>query len=164
MYASITQGLKRAAQINRGGIATICSDRKRTWETVAGPEVVKAACAQLNPDEIIFSLDLKEGRALGRPEKWKITDPFAIAAQAIGNGVRRLLILDLTRVGMGQGTGTEEFCRWLANAYPDLEISAGGGICNATDLRRLAGCGVSSVLVASALHDGQLRPEHWQDL
>jgi long-chain acyl-CoA synthetase len=36
MYASITQGLKRAAQINRGGIATICSDRKRTWETVAG--------------------------------------------------------------------------------------------------------------------------------
>jgi phosphoribosylformimino-5-aminoimidazole carboxamide ribotide isomerase len=133
-------------------------------ETVAGPSVIEAICHQLDPNEIIFSLDLKDGRALSRTESWKTTDPFAIAAEAIGNGVRRLLILDLTRVGMGQGTGTEGICQRLADAYPDVELSAGGGIRDAGELRRLATCGVTSVLIASALHDGQLRPEHWQNI
>ena len=35
MYASITQGLKRAAQINRAGTATIFGERRRTWSALA---------------------------------------------------------------------------------------------------------------------------------
>jgi long-chain acyl-CoA synthetase len=35
MYASITQGLKRAAQINRAGTATIFGARQRTWAEIA---------------------------------------------------------------------------------------------------------------------------------
>jgi phosphoribosylformimino-5-aminoimidazole carboxamide ribotide isomerase len=149
-----------ALRLNQHGIRDVVIG----LETVAGPDVIKAVCHQLDPNEIIFSLDVKDGRALSRPESWKTTDSFAIAAEAIGNGVRRLLILDLTRVGMGQGTGTEGICQRLADAYPDVELTAGGGIRDADELRRLADCGVQSVLVASALHEGQLRPEHWQNL
>jgi uncharacterized protein related to proFAR isomerase len=32
------------------------------------------------------------------------------------------------------------------------------------DLRRLRGCGVTAVLVASALHDGRIRREHLAEL
>ena len=35
MYASVTQGLKRAVQINAGGTATIFGERKRSWREVA---------------------------------------------------------------------------------------------------------------------------------
>jgi phosphoribosylformimino-5-aminoimidazole carboxamide ribotide isomerase len=133
-------------------------------ETIAGPEVLKIACRELGTNQIIFSLDLKDGRPLGHVKNWKEPDAYAIAALAIDGGVRRLLILDLTRVGMGHGPGTEALCCRLAEDYPHVEITAGGGVRNAADLRQLAGCGLESVLVASALHDEQLRPEHWRDL
>jgi phosphoribosylformimino-5-aminoimidazole carboxamide ribotide isomerase len=131
-------------------------------ETVAGPEVLRSICEELGAERIIFSLDLRDGKPLGRLESWKETDPFGIARQAIAIGVNRLIILDLARVGVGQGAGTEELCRRLADGYPEVEIIAGGGIRDASDLDRLGDCGVKAVLVASALHDGRLRPGDWQ--
>jgi long-chain acyl-CoA synthetase len=35
MHGYISQGLRRAAQINRSGIATICGERRRTWGDVS---------------------------------------------------------------------------------------------------------------------------------
>ena len=44
MYASITQGLKRAVQTNRAGTATVFWERKRTWADV-GERVARLAAA-----------------------------------------------------------------------------------------------------------------------
>ena len=44
MRLSVTQGLKRAAQVHRNGIATIDGDRRRTWTEVAD-RVPRAAAA-----------------------------------------------------------------------------------------------------------------------
>ena len=125
-------------------------------ETAAGPELLQDACRHQGGGRIVFSLDLKGGQPLGNMAGWGTTDPFEIAGQAVAVGIRRILVLDLARVGVGSGTGTEDICRRLAEAYPGLEITAGGGIRDATDLDRLRQCGVQSVLVASALHDGKL--------
>jgi phosphoribosylformimino-5-aminoimidazole carboxamide ribotide isomerase len=133
-------------------------------ETLAGPKIGEAIFQKLDPGQIIFSLDLKEGRPIGDLKGWNKPDAFSIAVQAIGFGVRRIIILDLARVGQGAGLGTEGLCRRLAKELPEVEITAGGGIRDAEDLRRLANCGVQSVLVASALHDGRLRPEDWREL
>jgi phosphoribosylformimino-5-aminoimidazole carboxamide ribotide isomerase len=133
-------------------------------ETLAGPKSGEAICQKLDPVQIIFSLDLKEGRPIGDLKGWNRPDAYFIAVQTIGFGVRRLIVLDLARVGLGTGLGTEDLCRRLAKEHPEVEITAGGGIRGAEDLRRLAECGVHSVLVASALHDGRLRPEDWREL
>ena len=117
---------------------------------VAGLETL-ADPGELN-DQFVFSLDLKAGQPLGR---WG-RDAWEIANLVIERGVRRLLILDLARVGEGQGTGTEELCARLVKAFPDVEVSAGGGVRGVADLQRLQQCGVSAALVASALHDGRL--------
>ena len=45
-----------------------------------------------------------------------------------------------------------------------MEVFAGGGVRDLADLGRLRQCGVAGVLVASALHDGRLRPEQLQAL
>ena len=82
-----------------------------------------------------------------------------IAAKALESGVRRLIVLDLADVGVGAGVGTGDLCRRLKNAYPHLQLTAGGGVRNIDDVRRLESCGVDYVLVASALHDGRIRSE-----
>jgi phosphoribosylformimino-5-aminoimidazole carboxamide ribotide isomerase len=121
-------------------------------ETLTGPHVLAEICREFR-DQTIFSLDLHSGRPLGVGRRWR-TDAWAVLEQAIAAGVGSVLLLDLTRVGMRSGTGTEELCSRLSAAYPQVEIIAGGGIRNADDLKRLEGIGVSVVLMATALHDG----------
>jgi phosphoribosylformimino-5-aminoimidazole carboxamide ribotide isomerase len=126
-------------------------------ETVAGPAALAEACREF-AGRVIFSLDLNGGVPLGDAAAWGGADAWAIATQALAAGVRRLIVLDLARVGQGGGTGTEDLCRRLVTAHRGIEVAAGGGIHGVEDLRRLRECGVASALVASALHDGRLRP------
>jgi phosphoribosylformimino-5-aminoimidazole carboxamide ribotide isomerase len=124
-------------------------------ETLAGPaelEVARAGCG----DRLIFSLDLKAGEPLRTGRGWDGQDPLAIAARVAAAGITRLIVLDLARVGVGAGPGTEALCAQLAAAFPHVEILAGGGVRSLADLRRLWDCGVRGALVASALHDGTL--------
>jgi phosphoribosylformimino-5-aminoimidazole carboxamide ribotide isomerase len=125
-------------------------------ETLSGPEALRTLCQVHGSERVIFSLDLKGGQPLTGNSAWRGTDAHSIAEEAVACGVRRLIVLDLVRVGVGEGTGTEAFCASLAETYPDLEIIAGGGVRDVADLRRLRKCGVRGVLVASALHDGWL--------
>ncbi len=63
----ITQGLKRAVQLNGSGIATVNGERKRTW-TEFGERVAKLAMAfvelGLNPGERVAILSLNSDRYL----------------------------------------------------------------------------------------------------
>ena len=132
-------------------------------ETISGPEVLGAICARLGSNRVVFSLDMKDGAAFGSVAKWQASDARLIAFQAIKVGVRRLLLLDLARVGMGGGTGTEQLCQEVLHQHPELEVIAGGGVRDVDDLRRLSEVGCAAVLVASSLHDGRLRSELWAD-
>jgi phosphoribosylformimino-5-aminoimidazole carboxamide ribotide isomerase len=125
-------------------------------ETLAGPDELERVCD--THSETVFSLDLREGRPLLGGSGWP-SDVGEILALALGLGVQRILLLDLARVGVGTGTGTEALCRRLATSYPEVEISAGGGVRGIDDLRNLAADGVGAALVASALHDGRLTRE-----
>jgi phosphoribosylformimino-5-aminoimidazole carboxamide ribotide isomerase len=124
-------------------------------ETVSGPTVVTGLCHE-NADRVVLSLDLRDGVPLGDLRAWRRPDALSIAQEALELGVRRLLLLDLARVGMNEGTGTDALAKALIVAHPHVEVSVGGGIRNAADLRRLKAIGVRSVLVASALHDGRI--------
>jgi phosphoribosylformimino-5-aminoimidazole carboxamide ribotide isomerase len=128
-------------------------------ETVRGLHELAKACHELG-DRLVFSLDLKSGQPLGAISSWGTNEASKIAAHAVEAGVRRLLVLDLSQVGSNTGTGTEDLCRALSCRHPGLDVAAGGGIRDLADLRRLEVRGVSTALVASALHDGTLRREH----
>jgi phosphoribosylformimino-5-aminoimidazole carboxamide ribotide isomerase len=129
-------------------------------ESVAGPAELQQIVERVGMQRTVFSLDLKAGRPLGRAELWHTDDPWTIAEHAVeALGVRRLIVLDLARVGVGAGVGTEELCMRLKRAHPGVEITAGGGVRGLDDVRRLHANGVDCVLVASALHDGRITPE-----
>jgi phosphoribosylformimino-5-aminoimidazole carboxamide ribotide isomerase len=128
-------------------------------ETVAGPAILCALLDMAAKERVIFSVDLKEGKPLGNLAGWRAADAWTIVEQSMEMGVRRLIVLDLPRVGEGEGVGTEDLCRRIKIAYPHVELIAGGGVRDLEDLKRLEVCGVDRALVASALHDGRLGPE-----
>jgi phosphoribosylformimino-5-aminoimidazole carboxamide ribotide isomerase len=123
-------------------------------ETVRDSEALGAVVNAIGPERVAFSLDLKGGRLLGRADMWGT--PASAADRAIKAGVRRLIVLDLERVGEGGGTGTEELCAAIRARHPGIDLIAGGGVRNEDDLRRLELLGVNGTLIASALHDRKL--------
>jgi phosphoribosylformimino-5-aminoimidazole carboxamide ribotide isomerase len=130
-------------------------------ETLPAPKVLAEICRYTRLSTI-FSLDLHSGQPLRASDSWK-ADVWSILEQAIEAGTRAVLLLDLARIGMRAGTGTEELVARLAKAYPQVEIIAGGGIRNAHDLQGIEMLGVSSALMATALHDGSLTPADLAD-
>jgi HisA/HisF family protein len=116
----------------------------------------------LDPSRAIFSLDLREGQLLVHPEaKWPM-DPVAVVDRAWQAGFRRLIVLDLARVGLERGVCVAELCQKLRCGYPGLELISGGGVRNRADLEKLAACGCDAALVATALHRGEVtRDDRW---
>lgn len=127
-------------------------------ETLSEPAFLAEVLHKLSPERVVFSLDLKDGEPVTEWSDWQGQDARGIADQVIGRGIREMIVLDLARVGSGEGPGTENLCRQLHEAHPHLEIIAGGGVRGPEDLQRLEDAGVTAALVASALHDGRIRP------
>jgi phosphoribosylformimino-5-aminoimidazole carboxamide ribotide isomerase len=138
-------------------------------ETLPDVETLGQLLEAATPRRTIFSLDLKQGQPLTRPGCWINPDgtrmtAWQILTSALKVGVRRVLLLDLARVGLGQGVGTESLCRRLHAHDPTVEIITGGGVRSVSDLQAMADAGSSAVLVASALHDGRITSKEIRDV
>jgi phosphoribosylformimino-5-aminoimidazole carboxamide ribotide isomerase len=146
---------RQAGSIVEAGVEGIIAG----LETLSGPEELDQLCHLVGVERLIFSLDLKEGKPLTHSLAWKSNDALQVAGLAVDMGVRRMIVLDLARVGLASGTDTEGLCLCLLGMFPHLELITGGGVRNVSDIKRLQACGVRGVLLASALHDGRLTPK-----
>jgi phosphoribosylformimino-5-aminoimidazole carboxamide ribotide isomerase len=125
-------------------------------ESLPDPAALEEMCGAIGPRRLVFSLDLKQGVPLAGSPAWHGLSAEQIAAIALRIGVRRMIVLDLADVGMGQGVGTIPLCRRLRCLAPEIQIIAGGGVRGSADLTTLSRSGCDAALVASALHDGRL--------
>lgn len=141
----------RAEQLLACGVRRVIA----ALETSPGPEDLRALVETVTDGRVLFSLDLRQGRPLGDEFPWG-RNPLHVAALAYECGIRSMIVLDLAAVGKGTGLLTLDLCRTLKDRFSDLEIITGGGVRSADDLEMLRGADVDGVLVASALHDGQL--------
>lgn len=127
-------------------------------ETLSGPRQLDDMVRDLGAGQLVFSLDLKGGRPISPSDDWP-EEPLAIARRAGEAGVREILLLDLARVGSRDGPAHLGLCREIVEDLPGRRLLTGGGVRGPADLRLLEATGVAGVLLASALHDGTLRPE-----
>lgn len=123
-------------------------------ETWTDPATIAAAVMQVQPERLVFSVDLRGGQACGGPN-WP-AEPEKIIELVLSAGCKQFLILDLADVGTGTGGSTQSLCCWFRRLAPTLTLIAGGGVRGPEDVARWEDVGVDWLLVGSALHDGRL--------
>jgi phosphoribosylformimino-5-aminoimidazole carboxamide ribotide isomerase len=122
-------------------------------ETLTGPDALDRLLAELPGGALVLSVDLRDGRVLS-------PDPQLAGLRALDAferlrrvGLREAIVLDLARVGSGDGPDVALIAE-LHAALPNLELLAGGGVRDVEDLRALEAAGAAGALVATALHRG----------
>jgi phosphoribosylformimino-5-aminoimidazole carboxamide ribotide isomerase len=105
------------------------------------------------PDGVVLSVDLRDGRLLSPDPELAGLSALDAVARLYRPGLQEMIVLDLARVGSGAGLDFELIAE-LHEAFPDVELLAGGGVRDAADLRALADAGAAGALVATALHTG----------
>jgi phosphoribosylformimino-5-aminoimidazole carboxamide ribotide isomerase len=134
-------------------------------ETIRGPDAMGAILDRVGSDRTVLSIDLFRGDTrLPEGAAWNANAPRELALQAIGLGVRRLLLLELSRVGTGQGTGTRELFEGILDSCPEVELAVGGGISGLAELEAWKASGASAVLVGTAFHHGKIGRVHLDSL
>jgi phosphoribosylformimino-5-aminoimidazole carboxamide ribotide isomerase len=139
---------ERAAALRRAGVA-----RNVVGTESLGPGSLSKAGRSRPPR--VLSVDLRDGRLISRDPELAGRSPAAAAPLARALDVRELLVIDLARVGSGDGPPLDAVAE-LAAALPGVAVYAGGGVRDDGDLRALESAGATGALVATALHEGRL--------
>ena len=94
---------------------------------------------------IVLSLDYRDKRLLGNTSLLESTREWP----------ENIILMNLDRVGTGSGYDRELLNNFLT-AYRDHNVFIAGGIHDLSELLELKHCGVSGVLLATALHRGEI--------
>lgn len=97
--------------------------------------------------QAILSLDFRGDDFLG--------PPALLAHPADWPG--RIIVMTLAHVGAGAGPDWTRLATIIAAAGPERRVYAAGGVRTTDDLRRLQAMGVAGALVATSLHNGQIK-------
>ena len=124
-------------------------------ETLPSFDDLGAICTAVGSDRVVFSLDLRDGRALS---KGPLSDdrPERLTMRAVHERIGSVIVIDLARVGTAAGLDLDLIGRLRRVVPPQVTLIAGGGVRGWSDLERLAAAGCDAALVASALQNGAL--------
>jgi len=150
--AGITR-LKTAEEMLDNGVSQVIIGT----ETLSGTSFVAEAVASFGSEKVMVSLDLMGGQVLSRFELGALKDPVALLREFQELGVSQIIMLDLARVGSGEGVNMPFLREVLRNIT--AKVLVGGGVRDVEDLVKLKDVGVFGVLVATALHSGKISLE-----
>jgi phosphoribosylformimino-5-aminoimidazole carboxamide ribotide isomerase len=124
-------------------------------ETLPGAEAFRRLRSELPEAPLVLSLDLRGGALISPDPTLSGTGAADALASLADAGAREVIVLDLLRVGSGEGPDVTLIGELHAR-FPDLELLAGGGVRDTADLGALADAGAAGALVATALHNGTI--------
>jgi len=123
-------------------------------ETLPSASLVAEAIGLFGSEKIMVSLDLMGDRVISGFELGALKDPVALLREFQEAGVSQVIVLDLARVGSGEGVNVPFLREVLRNIKANVYV--GGGVRDVKDLMELKDVGVFGVLVATALHSGKI--------
>jgi len=126
-------------------------------ETMTRISFVEEAVRSLGTERVMVSIDLRAGQLLSKFSLNESTDALAALHEVQKMGIKRVIVLDLARVGSQEGVDVV----FLREAVESLCVGVfvGGGIRSVDDLLELDDIGVAGVLLATALHSGKITAE-----
>lgn len=129
-------------------------------ETLLSLDFVEEAVGLFGSERVIVSLDLLNGKVLSKSEETKSMGAVALVGKFQEMGATRIIVLDLARVGAGEGVDLPLLKQILGHS--SVQVFVGGGVRNIQDLEDLKAFGVHGALLATALHSGRITVEELQ--
>jgi len=123
-------------------------------ETLPSASLVAEAIGLFGSEKVVVSLDLMGERVISGFELGALEDPVALLREFQEAGVSQIIVLDLCRVGSGEGVNMPFLKEVVRNIK--AKVFVGGGVRDIKDLVKLKGVGVFGVLLATALHSGKI--------
>lgn len=143
-------GIERAHRLMESGVAKLIIGT----ETLKSKTFVAEALQHFGSDHVVLSLDLKDGKVLAQPTFIGPTEPMQLLREFKAMGVSQVIVLDLSRVGSGEGVDTVFLKEVIGKTGMDVYV--GGGVRDIDDLIELRSIGVSGALIATSLHTGKI--------
>ena len=120
------------------------------------PEILQDLLAVFGPEKIMVDIGWKNSGVYYHGWQEKANKSFEqVARDFLAMGVRRILLTDVDKDGVLEGPNFELYER-VSRDFPELLITASGGVSSKNDLQQLKDIGVIAVVVGKALHEGQL--------
>jgi phosphoribosylformimino-5-aminoimidazole carboxamide ribotide isomerase len=145
--------IKRAEEVLRSRASKVIIGT----ETLPSIGFVGMAVKFLGKARVVVSLDLKGEEVISGAELGKLSDPLSLLQEFTRMGVNQIIVLDLARVGSGEGVNTPFLEEVLSKFRGKLFV--GGGVRDIKDLLEIKRMDVFGVLVATALHSGKISVE-----
>ncbi len=145
--------LKRARDMFRSKVSKIIVGT----ETLPNLDFVSETIECFGSERVVISLDLMNGKVLSKSESARSMSALALAREFQGIGVTQMIVLDLARVGSGEGVDFA-FLKEILNSL-EIKVLVGGGVRDIKDLIELKNLGVYGVLLATSLHNGRISME-----
>jgi phosphoribosylformimino-5-aminoimidazole carboxamide ribotide isomerase len=114
---------------------------------------------QVYQDRIILSADVKgETVAIGGWQLNSAINVFDLIGKYLTKGIRYVTCTDIATDGMMMGPNIRLY-EELVSRFPELKITASGGISSLEDLEKLAVTGVHGVIIGKAIYEGRISLE-----
>jgi phosphoribosylformimino-5-aminoimidazole carboxamide ribotide isomerase len=123
-------------------------------ETLQSKNFVAQAAKIFGSSRVVVSLDLKGDKILVKFGFDGCLSPICLLQDFKQMGISQVIVLDLSRVGSGEGVNTDFLKKVIAEVGVNLYV--GGGVRDINDLIELRNLGVSGALIATALHTGRI--------
>ncbi len=150
-------GIKSAAALksvlDAGASRAICGSI-----AVTAPEMFEEWLAEFGEAHIILGADTRDGRGGVATHGWLTTSQLTaddLIRRFAAKDLSQAIVTDISRDGMLSGPAFELY-HDLQNEFPEVEITASGGISNIDDIRRLDARGTRSVIVGKALYENKI--------
>jgi len=133
-----------AKQITGGSIA------------VKNPELFASWIEKYGRDKIILGADvMNEKIAVSGWQEDSGVDIFSFLDDYTAKGISNVICTDISKDGMLEGTSLELYKKILAK-FPDMKLTASGGVSNLQDLEVLAENNLESAIVGKAIYENRI--------
>jgi len=124
-------------------------------ETMKSIQFLDEVTAEIDPEKVILSIDLKGGKLLASSQQLQQTTPLELVKHAENLGFQAIIVLELEKVGSQKGPLNDTLLE-IAQNVSSIPVYTGGGVRSIEDIEILQENNISGALIATAFHKGKI--------
>ena len=150
MVDSGVQSIDQALRLLEAGASEVIIGT----ETLPNLGLIEEIVDAVGKNRIAISVDMKGGKIFGKSRAVKSLSPLGLIRKLEEQGLRKFILLELSKVGTAQGLNLT-FIRETLKTF-DGEFIVAGGVRDIRDLQQLRNLGAYGALLATALHTNRI--------